>query len=365
MWKHNSRPTVFSLCVDDFGVKYYSTEDVQHLVNAIEKQYTCKVDWSGKNFLGLHLNWNYDKNYVDISMPEYVSNALKRLQHTIKVHPQYSPHQHDSIRYSAQQERQYAMKDDTSPHLLPKDVKHVQSIVGTFLYYARAIDSTMLPALAQIAQQQAQPTQNTMKKYQQLMDYAATYNSASIGYHASDMLLEVDSDASYLVLPKARSRYAGYFRLLDKEDTPNRSIHNGAVLIECKTIRHVVSSAVEAETKGVFENAKKVIAMRHLLTDMGHPQKQTIINTDNTTTVGFVNKNIQLKKSKSWDMNFHWLRDKELQNQIKVSWEKGKNNHADYFTKHHAITHHRKIRPIYIRDKIENSFEILRGLKKV
>ena len=197
------------------------------------------------------------------------------------------------------------------------------------------------------------------------MDYAATYNSASIRYHASDMILEVDSDASYLVLPKARSRYAGYFRLLDKEDTHNRSIHNGAVLIECKTIRHVVSSAAEAETKGVFENAKKIIAMRHLLHDMGHPQKQTTINTDNSTTVGFVSKNIQLKKSKSWDMNFHWLRDKELQNKIKVVWKKGKANNADYFTKHHAIKHQRKTRPTYIKDTIENSYKILKGLKKV
>ena len=55
------------------------------------------------------------------------------------------------------------MKEDTSPHLLPKGIKYVQSVVGTFLYYARAIDCTMLPALAQIATQQAQPTQRTLK----------------------------------------------------------------------------------------------------------------------------------------------------------------------------------------------------------
>ena len=137
-----------------------------------------RLEW--KNFLGLHLDWNFDKGYVDISMPDYVSNALKRLQHTIKVYPQYSPHQHNSIKYSTQQERQYAMKEDTSPHLLPTEIKHVRSIVGTFLYYARAIDCTMLPALAQIAQQQAQPTQNTLKKCHQLMDYAATYNLSLI-----------------------------------------------------------------------------------------------------------------------------------------------------------------------------------------
>ena len=44
MWKHKTRRKIFNLCVDDFGVKYYSKDDVQHLINAIQKQYTCKVD---------------------------------------------------------------------------------------------------------------------------------------------------------------------------------------------------------------------------------------------------------------------------------------------------------------------------------
>ena len=364
MWKHISRQTIFCLCVDDFGVKYYSKEDIQHLKKAIEKQYTCTIDWTGRNFLGLHLNWNYVKQYVDVSMPDYISNALQRLQHVVTVYPQYSPHQHDAIKYSSQSERQYAMKEDTSPHLLPKGIKYVQSVVGTFLYYARAIDCTMLPALAQIAQQQAQPTQRTLKKCKQLMDYAATYNNASIRYYASDMILEVDSDASYLVLPKARSRYAGYFRMLDKHDAPNRRQHNGAILIECKTIRHVVTSAAEAETKGVFQNAKLAIALRYLLTSMGHPQPQTTIFTDNSTTEGFVNNNIQMKRSKSWDMNFHWLRDQKIKKQIRTSWKRGRDIWADYFTKHHAITHHRKMRPIYIQDSIK-TIKSLQGLKKV
>ena len=72
-----------------------------------------------------------------------------------------------------------------------------------------------------------------------------------------------------------------------------------------------------------------------------------------------------MKRSKSWDMNSHWLRHKELQKQIKVLWGKGIDNYADYITKHHALTHHRKTRPIYIKDTFENSFNISKDLKKV
>ena len=52
-------------------------------------------------------------------------------------------------------------------------------------------------------------------------------------------------------------------------------------------------------------------------------------------------------------MHLHWLRDKEKQKYFKVFWDKGANNYADYFTKHHPIIHHRRIRNerTYIRDK--------------
>ena len=92
-----------------------------------------------------------------------------------------------------------------------KETTHIQSIVGNFLYYGRALDSTILPALNEIGLQQSQPTQQTKEKCLQLMDYLATYPNVFIRYHASDMKLHVDTDAAYLVLPEARSQIAGYY----------------------------------------------------------------------------------------------------------------------------------------------------------
>ena len=62
------------------------------------------------------------------------------------------------------------------------------------------------------------------------------------------MILNIDSDAAYLVAPKVRSRVAGYYHL---SSIPNVTQHprlNGSVLVECKTLRDVVSSAADAET---------------------------------------------------------------------------------------------------------------------
>ena len=52
MWKHKTKQKKFRLCVDDFGVKYFSKEVVQYLHDTIAKKYTCNIDWSGKNFSG-------------------------------------------------------------------------------------------------------------------------------------------------------------------------------------------------------------------------------------------------------------------------------------------------------------------------
>ena len=48
----------------------------------------------------------------------------------------------------------------------------------------------------------------TMRKCIKLLGYAATHPLAVIQYFASDMILKTNTDAAYLVLPKARSRVA-------------------------------------------------------------------------------------------------------------------------------------------------------------
>ena len=121
------------------------------------------------------------------------------------------------------------------------------------------------------------------------------------------MILHVDSDAAYLVLPQAKSRIAGYFHLTDLTSPPTQPPVNGPVLVECKTIKHVVTSAAEAETSALFHNAKTAIPIQRILIFLGHPQPPTPIKVDNSTANNFVHNNITQKRSKSWDMRFHWL----------------------------------------------------------
>jgi hypothetical protein len=132
LWQHDTRQTKFCLCVDDFGVKYFSIQDADHLPNALRANYKIKVDWDGKNYCGLSIKW-YAKNYVDVSMPGYVANTLERLQHRSPAHPQYAPHQWTQPAYG--QKLQLAPINE-SPKLDKTKTIYVQSCVGSFLYYA-------------------------------------------------------------------------------------------------------------------------------------------------------------------------------------------------------------------------------------
>ena len=65
-----------------------------------------------------------------------------------------------------------------------------------------------------------------------------------------------------------------------------------------------MSSAAEAEIGALFINSRQAIPARTVLEEMGHVQPPTLIQTDNTTALGFVSKNLQPKANKSADMKY-------------------------------------------------------------
>ncbi len=346
LWKHTSRPISFTLCVDDFGVKYVGREHAEHLIEVLQKHYKLTIDWTGSKYIGLDLAWDYDKREVHLSMPGYVAKALKRFDHPTPTKRQDQPHPHIPPKYGAT--TQYATAIDTTPLLDKAGQKFIQQVNGTLLYLARAVDATILPALSSLAAQQAAPTETTLKRAKQLLDYMATQDDAVLTYRASDMILAVHSDAGYLNEPKARSRAGGIFFLTSGDNFPPP---NGAILNIAQIIKNVMTSAAEAELAALYINAKEAVYIRLILECMGHRQPPTPIQTDNSTAEGVINSTVQPKRTKAMDMRFHWLRDRETLQQFRFYWRPGQTNLADYWTKHHPAAHHRNMRPEFLTPK--------------
>jgi hypothetical protein len=351
LWKHATRPVTFSLVVDDFGVKYVDKQHAEHLIHALTQLYQISIDWAGELYLGLTLKWDYPNRTVDISMPGYVTSALHKFQHPPPKRRQDAPHAWNVPNYGAR--IQYADDHDDSPPLPQQSITLVQKIAGTFLYYAMAVDPTMLVALGSIAATQAKATQKTYDEVLWLLDYATSNPDAVIRYTASDMVLHIHSDASYLSEPKARSRAGGHYFLSDMSPCPTRPPKttpkpNGPIYSLSRILRNVMGSAAEAEIGSAYTNGQEAVPIRTTLEEMGHPQPATPMQVDNSTAEGFANDTIKQKRSKAIDMRYYWIKDRTRQGQFLVYWRPGPSNDGDYHTKHHSAAHHRQMRPTFL-----------------
>jgi hypothetical protein len=95
-------------------------------------------------------------------MPKYVMKQLARYAHPAPVKPQHYPFSPNPNTYG--KDNQATTPADDSPLLDNAGKKQIQQVVGSFLYYAQAVNATILMALSDIATQQAAPTENTKKQ---------------------------------------------------------------------------------------------------------------------------------------------------------------------------------------------------------
>jgi hypothetical protein len=372
LWRDTKSDLMFTLVVDDFGIRYTKKADAKRLMDTLKLQYKVSKDWEGSRYIGFTLKWDYIGRTVELSMPGYVERALLRFAHPAPTRTQDSPqHPWTAPRYGPHV--QYA-KDDQSPFVDYKNIKRLQEVIGTFLYYARAPDITMLVSLGTLASDQTKHTTDTLTAMTQLLNYAALHPDAVVDFRASDMVLHIESDASYLSESKGRSRFAGYHYLSDMPTDPTKAphpddpppMHSGAIDIPYQIMDHVMASAAEAEFGTLFHNGKVACPHRTCLHELSHPQSPTPIVTDNLTAAGIANDTVKLKRSKAMKMRFYWIRDRVRQGQFVVYWQRGATNKADYFSKHHGTPHHRnKCYDYFKRPTAANYYDCLYDIAPV
>ena len=301
LWRHQWRPITFCLVVDDFGVKYVGREHADHLIQCLRNHYKeIDIDWAGKRFCGIHLNWDYINRTCDLSMPGYVDHALHKFQHPTPNKPQDSPYPATVKQYGVKV--QLTDPIDTTDRLPPHEIKRLQQIIGTFLFYGRAVDPTLLTALSELSSAQATATDATKRACQQFLDYCASHPDGTIRYQASDMILKLHSDSSYLNAVGACSRQGGHLYLGNKSEP---DILNGAVLNLAAIMKMVLSSAAEAEFGALFHNTKEATPLRTTLEELGHPQPTTPVLVDNSTALGLANDTVTQRRSRAIDMRFY------------------------------------------------------------
>ena len=357
LWVNKEQNISFTLVLDDFGVKCTDFKNAKHLIDALEKEYIITIDMSGSLYCGVTLKWNHTDRWVNCSMPGQMPKLLQALQHPDPTTPCYAPCPAPEIKCG--QRIQAAIGDDNAPILAKKENTLVRRIIGSVFFFARMLDLTLLMPVNDLALQQSNSTTTTLNLCTWLLNSIATYPNPSITFKKSDMILWISSDSSYLSVPKARSRVGGHHFLGNMHDptkpiAKQRSEINAPVHAEASILRNVMSAASESEIAAAHVNARIGAPLRIALMELGHPQPPTPLEIDNTTSHGILTKSLLPKRSKSMDMRFYWLRDRENQGQFLLYWDRGENNLADYFTKHHSAPYHKKMRPVCLASYAAN-----------
>jgi hypothetical protein len=125
-------------------------ENAKYLLDTLRQLYKCLCNWDGKRYCGT-IKWNYNRQRVHLSMPNYVNRALAQFQHTPPQKQQDHPYPHVKPMYGAK--KQYSQVEDNFPTLNKAGKKFIQEVCGVFLYLAQAYNGGLLPVQSSLASQ--------------------------------------------------------------------------------------------------------------------------------------------------------------------------------------------------------------------
>jgi hypothetical protein len=145
--------------VDDFGIKYLGCKHAEHLVASIKK-YEIPSNLTGNAYCGLKIDWDYNNGTVDLAHAEY----LPRTWHP----PVYGAN------------TQYIDDKEDSPSLSSKEVNLLQEPGGTLIYYAIAVDPTLIMPVNMLASVHTKATSETVDKIIKLLNYCTTHPDATL-----------------------------------------------------------------------------------------------------------------------------------------------------------------------------------------
>jgi hypothetical protein len=173
-----------------------------------------------------------------------------------------------------------------------------------------------------------------------VLDYLVTHHDAMVWFCASNMVMNIHSNALYLSKLNTRSRACGHFFMesLPVDEKPIKL--NGAFHTLCLILRFVVMSAAEAKLGALFLNCQEGMIFKLTLKDLDHPQPKIPVHCDNAIAILIANNTIKRQRSRAMEMKYFWTCEKDAQDVYSFKWYPGMENLADYQSKHHPRAHH-------------------------
>ena len=335
LFMSQDKSITFTLAVDDIGIKRkHNAGETLHLQKILAKPYSkwdVKFDLTGSQYNGQRLQWNYQKSDSTLikDVPAYMRQTAHELHPGEKLKKYATPSRYIAPTYGKQET---APMQSTAAPTTAAETKYIQKVHGKLLYYAMQGDPSLEPAVIDVSKQLANPTQDTLNDAKRLLGYAAHNPNRGILYTASDMEYRIQTDASHHRDPGSKSMAGGIHYLSNTDDPPTKV--NGATQTICKAINtSVCASAAESEYAAQFINGVAGCHALNILSELGYPQSNTKMYSDNLVAKGIANDEITIRKSKAFHTRYHWIRDRVRQGQYTIVYLQGAKLLADFFTK--------------------------------
>lgn len=120
LFQHKTRDVFFTLVVDEFGIKYTDIKDLHHLHQSINQLCKTTIDTTNSLYCSPTIKWDYNKQYLDISMPGYLARLIAKYNLLNLSKLQHSPYRYKNLTYGFK--AQFTKYPDYSKPLLPKGI---------------------------------------------------------------------------------------------------------------------------------------------------------------------------------------------------------------------------------------------------
>jgi hypothetical protein len=227
------------------------------------------------------------------------------------------------------------------------EIKCIQDIIGTLLYYAQAVDLALLAALSAITARQSNGTRAVANHVTNSSTTLLHIPIQAFNTRCATCLCWytwMHHTCLYQVVKVEQLDISTYPIAMTKTSTmaPFSPCLQSSNMSCCQHPKqNLPHSTTAASLPPHFEPHK----------ELGHFQPTpTPITTDNITAQGLTMGTMTPKASKLMDQCFYWLKCQHAQCQFQCLWRKGILNCPDYSSKHHISKHRQNVCPFFVFD---------------
>lgn len=299
--------------VDDLLIFYNNKEKGEEIKQQLKSKFNMKILGPVNHFIGWRIKQNEKRDQIQIDQTAYIEKILQRFKMT-ECNPVYSP-------------------CDTSTKLVSTGEENIinnvpyQEAIGSLLYLSQGMRPDICYIVNKLSSFNNKPelqhwlaVKRVLRYIKGTRDYKLIFNQNKeeekvFGYCDSDWASDTNG----------RRSCSGYTFLFQ-----------GASISWCSKRQSTVAlSTMEAEYMSLATATQEAMWLRNLERELHFniTDAPTVINCDNQSAIKFAGNDSYCARSKHIDIRFHFVREKIVNNEIKLSYIGTQDMVADVLTK--------------------------------